>query len=345
MAALLRDGQVADTGVLTLSHLWERFSAESPAFLDNTPRTRAEDAMHVQILIAFFGKGCDVRNLTEADVIAFTAKRMRGGIDLGDGELSKPVRARSPEVELRILRTMLKWATTIRVRGGQRLLAANPLAGVRSQKEQNPKRPVASFERFQAIRKAMQELAAQNAESPSKHQRWLRLELALVLAEATGRRIGSIRKLAWSDFDFDAATILWRAENDKKRKEWRVPMPPSLVEEVTRFRVKLGGAFGGLVFPAPTDPSKPLGREIFQHGLADAATHAKLSAVGMGWHSFRRKWASERKHHPQSDVLAAGGWSPKSASVLTECYQFADNETMLAVMSEQRKVSERAVGT
>jgi len=87
------------------------------------------------------------------------------------------------------------------------------------------------------------------------------MELALVLGEATGRRIGSIRQLAWQDFDFEAATILWRAETDKKRKEWVVPMPPALLEEVKRFRVKLGGAFGGLVFPAARDPTKPLGRK------------------------------------------------------------------------------------
>lgn len=108
--------------------------------------------------------------------------------------------------------------------------------------------------------------------------------------------------------------------------------------------MSLGGAFGGLVFPAPTNPAKPLGREIFQHALADAATHAKLPAVG-AWHSLRRKWASEKKHHPQADVLAAGGWSPKSAGVLTECYQFADDDAMLAVMSEPLKRSEKATGT
>ncbi|HEX9127761.1 MAG TPA: tyrosine-type recombinase/integrase [Gemmatimonadaceae bacterium] len=175
-------------------------------------------------------------------------------------------------------------------------------------------------------------------------QRWVQIEFALVLAEATGRRIGSIRQLAWSDFDFERATIRWRAETDKKRREWVVPIPPALLEEVKRFRMALGGAFGGLLFPAPTDPAKPLGREVFQHALADAVRHAKLPAHG-GWHSFRRKWASERKHHPQADVLAAGGWSPNSSSVLTECYQFADDETMLAVMSEPRKVSERATGT
>lgn len=167
---------------------------------------------------------------------------------------------------------------------------------------------------------------------------------ALVLSEATGRRIGSIRQLAWTDFDLEAFTIRWRAEADKKRKQWLVPMPQTLIEEVKRFRLRLGGPFGGLVFPSSADPTRPLGREVFQHALSDAATHAELPAKG-GWHSFRRKWASERKHHPQTDVLAAGGWSPKSASVLTECYQFPDNETMLAVMSEPLKRTERVTGT
>ena len=344
LSALLRQEEVAVSGTVTLRYLWERYSKESPAFLDNTPRTRKEEKAHVEVLMAFFGDGCDVLNLTEADAVAYTAKRLAGGIKLPSGEMSKAVRARSPEVEIRILRTMLRWATTIRLRGGQRLLMVNPLAGVRGVRETNPKRPVASWERFQAIRAAMQELAAQNVETPAKHQRWMRMELALVLAEATGRRIGSLRQLAWSDFDFEAATIRYRAETDKKRKEWIVPMPVALLEEVRRFRAKLGGAFGGLVFPSPANPSRPLGREVFQHALADAVAHAKLPKLdGGAWHSLRRKWASERKHLPLVDVAAAGGW--KDTQTLVECYQHADRDTMLAVMSEPRKVSERATGT
>ena len=344
LVALLRHEQVVATGALTLRHLWERYSKESPAFLDNTLRTQREEKAHVEVLTAFFGGGCCVRDLTEADAAAYTAKRRQGGIKLRSGEESKAVGARSPEVELRILRTMLRWATTIRVRDGHRLLAANPLAGVRSAREANPKRPVASWERFEATRAAMRELAEKYAENPARHQRWLRMEFALVLAEATGRRVGAIRHLAWVDFDSDAATIRWRAESDKKRKEWIVPMHAALLEEVKRFRVRLGGAFGGLVFPSSANPARPLGREVFQHGLIDAETHAKLPKVdGGGWHSLRRKWASERKHLPLVDVAAAGGW--KDTQTLVNCYQHADLNTMLAVMSEPRKVSERATGT
>jgi integrase len=344
LAALLRHEDAAAAGVLTLRHLWERYGTESPAFLDNTPRTRKEEKAHVEVLTAFFGEDCDVRNLTEADAVAYTAKRLSGGISLPSGEDSNPVRARSPDVELRILRTMLRWATTVRIRGGQRLLASNPLAGVRGVREVNPKRPVATWERYQATRTAMRELAEQNAENPARHQKWIRMELALVLAEATGRRLGSIRQLAWSDFDFTAATIRWRAESDKKRKEWVVPMPTALLDEVRRFRARLGGAFGGLVFPSPTDPSRSLGREVFRHALIDAETHAKLPKLdGGAWHALRRKWASERKHLPLVDVAAAGGW--KDTQTLVNCYQHADRDTMLAVMSEPRKVSERTAGT
>ena len=46
---------------------------------------------------------------------------------------------------------------------------------------------------------------------------------------------------------------------------------------------------------------------------------------------------------PLVDVAAAGGW--KDTQTLVNCYQHADRKTMLAVMSEPRKVSDRAVGT
>jgi integrase len=45
------------------------------------------------------------------------------------------------------------------------------------------------------------------------------MELALVLAEATGRRLGSIRQLRWEDIDWTGGAIIWRAEADKKRRE------------------------------------------------------------------------------------------------------------------------------
>ncbi len=52
-----------------------------------------------------------------------------------------------------------------------------------------------------------------------ERNRWIKMELALVLAEATGRRLGSIRQLRWEDIDLDHAQICWRADADKKGRE------------------------------------------------------------------------------------------------------------------------------
>ncbi len=341
LAALLREEAVVRDAASPLGELWDRYKVECPPYLDNQPRTRKEDAAHMAIVLAFFGTNSDVRHFTEADVRAFIAKRMAGGIELGDGEKTSPVRARSAEFEFGLLKTVLRWATTVRVRGGQRLLASNPLEGVRGVREKNPKRPVATWERFQATREAFQRF---DHMGNSKTRQWVRMELALVLAESTGRRIGSIRQLRWDDFDFSAGTVHWRADADKKRVDWTVPLPSTLLDEIKRFRVKLGGAFGGLVFPSNGDPTLPMPREVFQVSLQQAEEHAALSKLdGSLWHAYRRKWASERKHLPAVDVAASGGW--KGTETLLGCYQQADRDTMLAVMSEPRKVSDRAVSS
>ena len=64
---------------------------------------------------------------------------------------------------------------------------------------------------------------------------------------------------------------------------------------------------------------------------------AKLSKLeGRLWHPYRRKWATERKGPSLKDVAAAGGW--QDTETLLKCYQQPDNETLLAEMSEERKV-------
>ncbi len=57
------------------------------------------------------------------------------------------------------------------------------------------------------------------------------------------------------------------------------------------------------------------------------------------WHPYRRKWATERKHLPDVDVAATGGWS--DLSLLKTAYQQADPETMYQVVSEPRRLRER----
>ena len=168
--------------------------------------------------------------------------------------------------------------------------------------------------------------------------RWARIELALVLAEPTGRRLGSIRQQRWEDFDFQRSAIRWRAEADKKWQEWLVAMPQTLSDVVRAFQRRLGDV-GGWVFAAEKDSSQPADRHWFDRWLPHAERIAGQPKLDGGLRQpYRRKWATERKHHSLKDVAAAGGW--KDTETLLRCYQAPDSETLLAVMSEERKLRE-----
>jgi integrase len=237
-----------------------------------------------------------------------------------------------------MLHTVLRWACQVPTTDGGRWLERDPLDGVKVEQEQNPRRPIASFLRFEKTRAALQQLAEAAVDLPVKH-RWIKIEFALVIAEATGRRLGSIRALAWEDFDLEQGQIVWRAEADKKRKEWVVPMPDQLYEAVTAFRERLGGTTGP-VFTAERGKGKIMNRRQFLRWLDEAEQHAGLRKLPMGaWHPYRRKWATERKHLPLVDVAAAGGW--KGTQMLLKCYQQPDPNTILAVMNEPSKLGQQ----
>tara|TARA_B100000470_G_scaffold144159_1_gene111802 strand:+ start:186 stop:347 length:162 start_codon:yes stop_codon:yes gene_type:complete len=50
----------------------------------------------------------------------------------------------------------------------------------------------------------------------------------------------------------------------------------------------------------------------------------------MGWHGFRRAWATRRKVLPVQDVMRAGGW--RDVKALQTAYQSADPETVRRVL-------------
>ena len=136
-------------------------------------------------------------------------------------------------------------------------------------------------------------------------------------------------------------TIRWRAEADKKGKQWIIPIPIALCDELHGYRVKVGGDFGGSVFPSHQDSSQPVSRDAFGHWLAEAERQAGLEKLdGSLWRAYRRAWATGRKNLPVVDVAAAGGWS--DIGTLLKCYQHADDETLLQVMSHPKKIMEKA---
>jgi integrase len=281
-----------------------------------------------------------VRGLTEHDQSAFVTKRLAGGIKLSEKKVTPAVRSRSARADIELLQSMLRWATAVRVNDGQRMLDANPLQSVKlPRRDPNPRRAIATFDRFTSTMKAIHELSVEGKEA--EREKWIRLELALVLAEATGRRLGSIRQLNWADVDLTARSIRWRAEADKKRHEWTIKIPEALAAELRSFRVRLGGAFGGLLFPSDSDRDIPVRRDVFDRWLRAAEVKAGLPKLdGSLWHAYRRAWATARKDLPLKDVAAAGGWS--EVGTLLRCYQQADEDTIEMVMAHPRKINARA---
>src|SRR5437764_3634085 len=185
---------------LTLGELWTKYQQEAPGYKQNTERTRGDKRTYAARLLAFFGAQKRVDHLTPNDVERYAHTR-RTGQGWPGGNKTNPVRANAVRDDLALLRTMILWATRERKPDGAWLLSENPLRGVKLPREENPMRPVATYDRFVKVRGGMQELSVQE---PSR-TRWVRMELALVLAEATGARIGAIRGLRWSDVAFDPA--------------------------------------------------------------------------------------------------------------------------------------------
>ena len=114
--------------------------------------------------------------------------------------------------------------------------------GLKTPKEKNPTRVVLVQQEYRALLRV------------SRQVDW-RFHVALVLAHETGHRIGDIRKLRWSDIDFEGETVRWRAEHDKAGYEHRTPLTPealSALEEARRENPESGDA---PILPAPKDPS------------------------------------------------------------------------------------------
>jgi hypothetical protein len=83
----------------------------------------------------------------------------------------------------------------------------------------------------------------------------------------------------------------------------------------------------------------PITTHIASKWLKGGEKLARLQTQeGSLWHAYRRKWVTERKHLPDVDVAAAGGWADTQS--LKSAYQQADAETMLRVVLEAGELRE-----
>jgi integrase len=149
--------------------------------------------------------------------------------------------------------------------------------------------------------------------------------------------------LRYSDLRLNDGTphgsIVWPEDTDKMGHETRAPLSATArhaVDSVLAERPGIGDAY---MFPSPRVPGKPMSRHLTAKYLVRAE---KLAGVepqkGSLWHAYRRKWATERKHLPDVDVAAAGGW--KTVETMKAAYQHADMDTMVTVVTEPRRLRE-----
>jgi integrase len=154
------------------------------------------------------------------------------------------------------------------------------------------------------------------------------------LAWHTGHRISAILGLRWQDVSFTKSndapngTVTWYAgaAGDNKKHEHVLAMNKAASTALHAWQKETASIGSAWVFPSVTDEDKALERHVTKKWLARAETLAKLDHLKhVGWHMFRRGWATARKHFPLKDVAEAGGWGD-TASVM-KCYQHADQET------------------
>jgi integrase len=339
-AAQLQSGEViAAPAKLTLAGV-------TALYLEHrTPRKSASqqavDAREAEMWIRVLGADSDPYAITLRQWEAFIDARSSGAIDARGRTVPagrrSPVRARTVEASCEWLRFLFNWAVRWRLEEtGRYLMSESPVRGYASPTEKNPRRVVASTEYFDSVR-----AAAEHVTMELNHGKQDRtpsyLPEILDIAEGTGRRITAILSLRFSDIIWERTrtaphgAILWPGETDKGGKEWVAPVTAAVrnaLDRVLRARPGIGNAY---LFPAMRKPSRPLSRSVASEWLQRAEELAGLPRVdGRGWHSLRRKWATERKHLPDVDVAAAGGW--RSLQALKQSYQHADEEGVLAVV-------------
>ncbi len=188
--------------------------------------------------------------------------------------------------------------------------------------ERSPVRSILTEAQYQALR---------NAAAPVD---W-RLELALVLANETGHRISAIRKLRWSDVNLDTGEVRWRAEHDKIGFEHMTPISEGLSGALRAARGKSRGIGDAWVLPSIRRPEAPCPKGTLDKWFDDAATAAAVRLPARsGWHSLRRKFATEMKNTPLRDLCYLGGW--KDPKTLLSCYQQPDGEVMRRALQDRR---------
>ena len=307
----------AEPGPLTLEAIFGLYAAEvTPA---KSPQSRAYDRAATRMFLGFFGEGRLPGTLSKRDWDRFVLERRSGRT----GPSGRPVGDRTVERDLKFLLAVLNWAAKSRDEEGRLLVESNPLRGLRTPAEKNPARVILTEAEYEALLRV------------SSAVDW-RFRVALVLAHETGHRIGAIRQLRWSDIDLEGEAVLWRSEHEKTGHEHRTPLTPAAVAVLAGARRRNPGIGDVPLLPAPMDASRSVGHPQAGAWWKKAERLAGLEPVrGRGWHSLRRKFASDLMDQPMKVLCELGGW--KTAQTVLQCYQRADQRRLRKALEHRTR--------
>ncbi len=313
----LQDKAKAEPEPLTLKTLFDIYGDEvTPT---KGKRSRRHDRAAMKMFLEFFGSDRKPATLSQRDWDRFIREREAGKV----GPSGRPVSDRTVEYDLRFLLAVFNWAAKSRDEQGHLLLESNPLRGLKTPKEKNPTRVLLTEPEYEALLRV------------SLAMDW-RFRVALVIAHETGHRIGAIRQLRWSDLDFEAHVIRWRGEHEKTGYEHCTPVTAEALAVLEEARRENPGIGDAPLLPAPKDPSKCMSRSLACDWWEKAQELAGLEPKrGRGWHSLRRKFASDLMDQPLKVLCQLGGW--KTAQTVLQCYQRADEGQLRKALKHRRR--------
>ncbi len=343
--AKLALGVAEPGGVLTLGAVLDAFAERQAERADLAESTREATARAAAYWRALLGADSDARRLTLDDVERACERRRTGAVDsrgrpVPPGE-RRAVRARAVAADLELLRSVFRWAVTKR-----RLLRENPLAGLTIPEEPNPRRPVATADRYDATRAVAERMEMELRGNGKRATVPSYLPELLDLAYSTGRRISAICALRFEDLRLDAppfGAIRWPADTDKMGVAWETAIDERARRALDRVLVdrevgtRRRWPQSPYLFPSPRNAVRPVSKDLASAWLEAAEAMAELPKLdGSLWHAYRRGWATARKHYPVADVAAAGGW--KTRDTLERIYQQPDAATLRQVILEPREL-------
>jgi integrase len=344
MAAAIAERRLLGyAGDLSFGQLKTQYELHRAPLLSPTRRRAVTSAL--RLFQRHLGDGFPIADFDEHRVKTYVAARQSGQLAPDDHRARKNPAAGTIRNELHIFRTVCRWGAGFK-RNGKGLLPVDPFRTEELRRavpsEVNPRRPVATRERFAALTAVAGQVDSAGC-----------FALMLELAWRTGRRINAICHLTAADIHMthDAAVaaiqaagqdsalaanwsgaIHWSSRWDKMAYTTFCPLTPGLraaLHAYMRRHAIIGDA--PLFAHRCADRSCKTMKARAAYLLIKAEQVAGLPHIPRGgWHAFRRGWATLRKSLSMRDVMAAGGW--RDAKALATAYQQADSAGVAAVM-------------